>query len=139
RLLKERDISDHRSLRIRFMDRSVGGGFCLSADDEERDTGLGVAIEPMMWGRVDERAFANVNARPWCTEHCESNACLGVGRLAFTLQDSRAALHPIRLPQAVEGAASLAVDPPIMRHQVQAWTVGRRVPGIEPPKAVNHP
>ena len=89
--------------------------------------------------RVDERAIPDVDASPRSAEHGDANARLGLGRRSFPFEDSRAALHPIRLPRPVEVAASLAVDPAVIRHEVQARAIGRGVSRIEPPQAVHDP
>src|SRR5262249_24715340 len=46
--LNERNASDRRPIRIGLVNRSVCRGLCLSADEDKRATGLGVAVEPMM-------------------------------------------------------------------------------------------
>ena len=121
------------------MNGSVGCRLCLASDEEQRATRFGVAIEPMVRRAVGQRAFAGVDPGARRPEHCDSNAHLALGRCSFPIKNSGAALHPIRLPRTVEGAAAFAVNPPVIRNEIQARAVGGRIPGIEPPQAVQHP
>ena len=120
------------------MNRGVCRGTSLSTHDDKRAAGLGMTVEPMMRRRIDEWPFPDIDASPSSAEHGNSNARLGLGSFPFSFENSRPALHPIRLPRAVESAASFVVDPPIMGHEVQAREVSRRVPGLEASQAVHH-
>ena len=121
------------------MNRSEDRGLCVSTDEQKRDAGFSVAIKTMMRRSIDEGAFADVNARTWSAEHPDSHTHLALGWRSFPFEDSRAALHPIRLPRPVEGSASLPIDPSVKRDEVQARTVGGWIPGIKAPQTVQYP
>src|SRR5678816_3977005 len=98
-----------------------------------------MTVEPMVRRRIDEWSFADIDASAGSAEHSDANARFGVARCPFAFENSRAALHPIRLPQAVAGPALLVVDPPIKRHEIKARAVVRRIARIQTTETMDHP
>src|SRR5688572_10389673 len=113
-------------------------GLRCSPDEDQRATGFGVTVEPMMRRPVHKRTFADVNARSRSAMHSHSNACLRLRRLSLAGKNSCAALHPIRLPRAVKGAASLVIDPGIIGNEIHARAVRGGIPRIQAAQAMDH-
>src|SRR5207245_2631010 len=111
----------------------------LSPDEHERTTGFGVALKPMVRRPVHQRTFSHIDASAGSAEHGDADARLGPRRPSLPFEDSLAALHPIRLPGAVKGPASLVVDPPIIGHEIGAGPIGCRIPWVEAAQTMHHP